>query len=199
MVGLWIALVYYGSSTLCHKLSFVSPVGKLIFALAMLVRCIEPIIPFRCENKLMKVLPILLAAASVFSMSVLPVVGHAFEGSAEHSGKIASIEQLLGGLRDRLEQDPSDMKGWVLLAKSYNHLGMKGDAEAAAEKAKALGYKGDIFAAQTAAKPKASGVMPKDRHHQAVTDPNAGSYVSSFFDNIDDAPVEQKAEAGKGQ
>ena len=53
--------------------------------------------------------------------------------------KAASINELLAGLEERLEQDPDDAKGWLLLAKSYDHLGRPGDAAAAYGRASALG------------------------------------------------------------
>ncbi len=60
---------------------------------------------------------------------------------------VGSIDELVVGLRNRLEANPSDVKGWVLLAKSYQHLGQPLAAEKAAEKARALGYKKEILTA----------------------------------------------------
>jgi cytochrome c-type biogenesis protein CcmH len=39
----------------------------------------------------------------------------------------------------RLQQDPDDAKGWLLLARSYDHLGRGHDAVAAYQKATQLG------------------------------------------------------------
>ena len=55
---------------------------------------------------------------------------------------IESVDVLLVGLKQRLEAQPDDVEGWVLLSKSYYHLNRLEEAEAAFEKAKALGYTG---------------------------------------------------------
>jgi cytochrome c-type biogenesis protein CcmH len=52
------------------------------------------------------------------------------------------VDVLLVGLKQRLEAQPDDVDGWVLLSKSYYHLNRRVEAEAAFEKARALGYKG---------------------------------------------------------
>lgn len=52
---------------------------------------------------------------------------------------LGSVDSLLTGLEARLQADPSDAKGWLLLAKSYSHLGRTNDALTAYAKAKALG------------------------------------------------------------
>ncbi|MDH3585537.1 MAG: hypothetical protein OEQ30_00470 [Gammaproteobacteria bacterium] len=53
--------------------------------------------------------------------------------------RAASVNELLTGLEQRLEENPDDAKGWLLLAKSYDHLGQHVDAAAAYDKAQALG------------------------------------------------------------
>jgi cytochrome c-type biogenesis protein CcmH len=55
---------------------------------------------------------------------------------------VAPVDELLLGLKQRLESEPNDVDGWVLLSKSYYHLDRKPEANAAFEKAKALGYRG---------------------------------------------------------
>jgi hypothetical protein len=55
---------------------------------------------------------------------------------------IDSVDVLLVGLKQRLEAQPDDVDGWVLLSKSYYHLNRMEEAKAAFEKAKALGYTG---------------------------------------------------------
>lgn len=52
---------------------------------------------------------------------------------------VASVGKLVGGLKDRLQQEPDDAKGWLLLARSYEHLGRYQDASEAYEHAKSLG------------------------------------------------------------
>lgn len=58
---------------------------------------------------------------------------------AETGTSIASVNQLLGGLEQRLRDDPNDAKGWLLLARSYDHLDRFAEAIDAYEKARALG------------------------------------------------------------
>ena len=59
---------------------------------------------------------------------------------ANQSKSIAApVNSLLAGLEKRLSDDPSDAKSWLLLAKSYDHLGRESDAAAAYERAVALG------------------------------------------------------------
>ena len=61
---------------------------------------------------------------------------------------IGSVESMVGGLEQRLQQQPADGKGWLLLAKSYRHLGRMDDARNAYAKAEALGNGDAIVAAQ---------------------------------------------------
>lgn len=56
--------------------------------------------------------------------------------------KAASVGELVTGLEARLRQNPADAGGWLLLAKSYHHLGRAAEAKVAYGKAVALG-KGD--------------------------------------------------------
>jgi hypothetical protein len=56
--------------------------------------------------------------------------------------KLESVDELLLGLKQRLQSQPNDVDGWVLLSKSYYHLNRGQEADAAFQKAKALGYRG---------------------------------------------------------
>lgn len=58
-------------------------------------------------------------------------------------GKAGSIDTLTERLRARLEKEPNDVNGWVLLARSYHYLQRWDEAKAAFAKAKSLGYLGD--------------------------------------------------------
>ena len=53
--------------------------------------------------------------------------------------KLDSVDQMLAGLEQRLQENPNDGKGWLLLGKSYRHLGRNDDANNAFIKAAALG------------------------------------------------------------
>ncbi len=52
---------------------------------------------------------------------------------------LPSVSSLIGGLEARLEENPNDGRGWLLLAKSYEHLGRYDDAREAFAHAAALG------------------------------------------------------------
>lgn len=63
----------------------------------------------------------------------------------------ASVTSLVGGLEARLAQDPNDAKGWLLLAKSHDHLGDRNAAWAAYARAKELGMGDDALEIKLAA------------------------------------------------
>ena len=60
-------------------------------------------------------------------------------GGAPAAGGPASIEDVTSRLAARLEREPNDAGGWVLLAQSYEYLGRKEDAAKARARATALG------------------------------------------------------------
>jgi len=61
-------------------------------------------------------------------------------GSSGRSGKsTASVASLVGGLKERLDREPNDSGGWLLLARSYQHLGHHDEASLAYERARSLG------------------------------------------------------------
>jgi len=62
--------------------------------------------------------------------------------------QLAPVESMLSGLEQRLQQQPDDGKGWLLLAKSYRHLGRMDDARDAYKNAEALGNGDATVAAQ---------------------------------------------------
>jgi len=51
----------------------------------------------------------------------------------------ASIESLTQDLSDSLQEQPDDASGWLLLARSYEHLGRRGEALVALNRARDLG------------------------------------------------------------
>jgi len=65
--------------------------------------------------------------------------------------KAASVTSLVGGLEARLAENPNDAKGWLLLAKSHDHLGDQDAAWAAYARAKELGMGDDSFEIKLAA------------------------------------------------
>jgi hypothetical protein len=87
------------------------------------------------------------------------------------SDKVGSVTSLLTGLETRLAENPDDAKGWLLLAKSYDHLGRDGEARDAYAKAAALGMTdADLEArlddATTAAAPTGAAI----RGHVSIAD-----------------------------
>ncbi len=60
----------------------------------------------------------------------------------DSTASLAPVDELLVGLKQRLEKQPDDVDGWVLLSKSYYHLNRRKEADTAFAKAKALGYTG---------------------------------------------------------
>jgi cytochrome c-type biogenesis protein CcmH len=58
---------------------------------------------------------------------------------AAQSQPVASIEEMVALLAARLQQQPDDLKGWVMLARSYSIMKRYNDAEAAYENVLRLG------------------------------------------------------------
>jgi len=71
-------------------------------------------------------------------MSVKP----AAESPTQSPMKAESVDVLLDGLLSRLEAEPDDVEGWVLLAKSYQYLGRAEESKQAFLTARKLGYTG---------------------------------------------------------
>lgn len=78
--------------------------------------------------------------------------------SPQQKKQVPSVEDLLANLEQRLEKQPDDMQGWLLLAKSYRYLLRDNEAQSALEKAQALGFKGTLDPAQTDSRPKPNPV-----------------------------------------
>ena len=58
---------------------------------------------------------------------------------AAHKKNLGSVASLIDGLAEKLQREPDDGGGWLLLAKSYKHLGRLEDARTAYAKAEDLG------------------------------------------------------------
>ena len=59
---------------------------------------------------------------------------------AEAAGRpLGTVENMVEGLATRLEQEPSDADGWILLARSYQYLNRDAEALSAYVRAQALG------------------------------------------------------------
>jgi cytochrome c-type biogenesis protein CcmH len=88
--------------------------------------------------------PGVASVASVQDTSGAPLPGP----DANEERKAASVNELLAGLEQHLQAEPDDAKGWLLLAKSYDHLGRRKDAAAAYDKAVKLGLSDNVMEAQ---------------------------------------------------
>ena len=82
--------------------------------------------------------------------AALPALSRTMTAAAPRAEdrQAASVTELLAGLERRLQQNPDDAKGWLLLAKSYDHLGRRDDAAMAYGKATALGLADNVLEAR---------------------------------------------------
>lgn len=91
--------------------------------------------------------PMVAATTAVHSIAIPPMdtsAGmNAGASTTTHAAPADSIDVLAERLKARLEKEPNDMNGWVLLARSYHYLQRWDEAQAAFAKAKNLGYRGE--------------------------------------------------------
>lgn len=94
-----------------------------------------------------------MAAFALYFMLGSPGVESAETGAAHKPGEssmraspssnsnksVATVDNLVDGLRARLEAEPDDAGGWLLLARSYDHLDRNAEAIDAYERARSLG------------------------------------------------------------
>ncbi len=87
------------------------------------------------------------------------------------------LDQMIERLRLRLESEPEDMQGWVLLGRSYEFVGQNDEARIAFERARALGYSGEVAAPAATGKvdPQIMGDISRTIHDaQGTTAPVSG-------------------------
>jgi len=87
---------------------------------------------------------------------------------------IASVASLVAGLEERLRTDPADAKGWLLLAKTYSHLGRPEDAAIAYAKARDLGMADRDFESKLESTNAAAAVAPIIRGRLTISDSAKG-------------------------
>lgn len=63
----------------------------------------------------------------------------ALVSTAKSPTSVGSVASMVDGLRARLDKKPDDADGWILLARSYEHLGRNQEAASAYDRAKQLG------------------------------------------------------------
>ena len=90
--------------------------------------------------------------------------------SSPASKNIPSVASLLTGLEERLRTDPADAKGWLLLAKTYSHLGRTEDATIAYAKARDLGMADRDFESKLDSSNAAAAIAPIIRGRLTITD-----------------------------
>lgn len=100
----------------------------------------------------MTVLLVPLIALGLYSRigspgAVITETAHSYSGKysndlqrTRNTGKpLGSVASLVDGLAKRLQREPDDAGGWLLLARSYKHLDSHREASVAYERARALG------------------------------------------------------------
>jgi len=66
--------------------------------------------------------------------------GQIFRGKYDQPTRsVASVGSLVDGLKERLQQEPNNVGGWLLLARSYQHIGHHEEALLAYDRARSLG------------------------------------------------------------
>lgn len=73
------------------------------------------------------------------------------ETSQPTQDRSASVGSLIGGLEARLAENPDDAKGWLLLARSHDHLGNNDEAWNAYSRARELGMNDETLELKLAA------------------------------------------------
>ncbi|MDH3620054.1 MAG: hypothetical protein OER91_04130 [Gammaproteobacteria bacterium] len=96
-----------------------------------------------------RIINMLVIAASVLALAaalLFAVFGQdentaapAADAAPVSETKAAAVGALIGGLEERLEASPDDARGWLLLARSYDHLGDSEQAWNAYSHARELG------------------------------------------------------------
>ncbi len=81
--------------------------------------------------------------------------------TASTQQKVGSVANMLIGLESRLQKNPNDGKGWLLLARSYEHLGRIDQSISAYEKAADLGEYDPNLAALADNKPLQHATAPR--------------------------------------
>lgn len=84
--------------------------------------------------------------------------------TARSSNSIGTVASLVDGLNARLQVEPDDAGGWLLLAQSYDHLGRYADALDAYRRAQALGktdidFETSLFGSLLSIEPSGTNVM----------------------------------------
>lgn len=140
-----------------------------VMTLLMTVMALLFVLTPLARAKQRKTSAFLVAAVPVFATLIYAAIGSPGVTSAtEHanmtrnadrdrSANVGSVASLTTGLEARLEQQPDDGEGWLLLAKSYFYLGRLDEAQHAYARAAALGNADDTVAQQVGADSTSTG------------------------------------------
>lgn len=98
---------------------------------------------------------------------------------ANTDAKAASVSELLAGLEKRLQEDPENAKDWLLLAKSYDHLGQRQQAADSYARAEALGLSDSALATRISGKADATNDPPPVIRGRIDVSPEIADEVSN--------------------
>jgi cytochrome c-type biogenesis protein CcmH len=89
----------------------------------------------RAPKRTMLAVGLLVPLAAIALYAVLGNVDALTGGGAEQKVTQADVERMVASLAAKLEQNPTDYKGWVMLARSYKVMGRTAEAEKAFDRA----------------------------------------------------------------
>jgi cytochrome c-type biogenesis protein CcmH len=89
----------------------------------------------RAPKRTMLAVGLLVPLAAIALYAVLGNVDALTGGGAEQKVTQADVERMVATLAAKLEQNPTDYKGWVMLARSYKVMGRTAEAEKAFDRA----------------------------------------------------------------
>jgi len=89
----------------------------------------------RAPKRTMIAVGLLVPLAAIALYAFLGNVDALIGGGAEQKITQADVERMVAGLAAKLEQNPTDYKGWVMLARSYKVMGRTAEAEKAFDRA----------------------------------------------------------------
>jgi cytochrome c-type biogenesis protein CcmH len=92
----------------------------------------------RAPKRTMLAVGLLVPLAAIALYAVLGNVDGITGRGAEQKVTQADVERMVASLAVKLEQNPTDYKGWVMLARSYKVMGRTADAEKAFDRAAPL-------------------------------------------------------------
>lgn len=99
-----------------------------------------------------------------------------------------SIDVLAEKLRKRLHENPQDVDGWVLLARSYHHLQQFDSAAAAMQQAQRLGYADTSYGIEATSTGRIDAVT--DNHSRLTTDHLGNDKAAPLWQSMSELTAE---------